>query len=718
MRNNLDKLFFPSSIAVVGATDKKEKVGYAIFKNIISGGFKGKVYPVNKRLDYLEGYKVYHSVVEIPDEVDLAIISIPIRYVPELFDQLGKKKVPAAVVISAGGKEVGEEGRKIEEEIKLKARKYNIRFLGPNCLGFSNTIINLNANFGIDTPLKGETAFVSQSGALFTALMDWALEQRIGFSYAVSIGNMADIEFGELIYYLGKKKEVKNILVYMESLTNPHSFYKAVKEISLQKPVVVTKSGRAETGQRAAASHTGAIGGKDFLYTALFDRAGVLRTDTVLQLFDITDSFSKQSLPKGDKFVVITNAGGPGVMAADEFDRLGIKAAQLSEKTLMQLNEILPPVWSHGNPVDIIGDASPERYRKTLEIISKDNNVDGIIVIITPQFMTKPVETAKSLIEVTKKSDKPVYCVLMGGVKLKKARDMLESSNIPVFETPEEAVNTMYSGYIYNRKRNLVKQDNFLLNKKHPEYENVKKIIEHHLNSGKTVLTEYQTKQIISKYGIPINETVSSNNVEEIISFARKVGFPLVLKIDSPDILHKTEANCVITNIHTEDQIIRGYEEILRNGKKYKKDAVIYGVIAEKQVEGDYELIIGSSHDDLFGQYLMFGSGGIFVEALKDVSFSLVPLSEIFAKEMIISTKIYNLLEKGFRNKKPVDISRIINILMNISKLLLDFPQIKEMDINPLIVKEEEIYAVDGRMVLREKIGNNSVLISDIGGDN
>ncbi len=705
----LDYLFHPSSIAIIGATDKKDKVGYAIFKNIVESGYKGKIFPVNKRLDTLEGYKVYRSVLDIPDNIDLAIISIPIQYVPDLFDELGKKGVKTAVVISAGGKEAGEEGRKIEERIKEKAKKYGIRFLGPNCLGFANTLIDLNANFGLDKPLKGKTAFISQSGALFTAIMDWALEEKIGFSYAISIGNMADIEFGELIDYLGEKEEVDVILIYMESLFNAEKFAKAARKVSLKKPIIIAKAGKSESGQKAASSHTGAIAGKDFLYSALFKRTGCVRSENVLQLFDLTEAFSKQPVPVGSRFVVVTNAGGPGVMAADEFDRWGIKPASLSEETLRKLNQFLPSVWSHGNPVDIIGDASPERYEKTLEVLFEAEEVDGIITILTPQFMTKPYETAKVFYQVSKDKKKPFYSVLLGGEKLKEAKTFLEEHSIPVFETPEEAVDSMYLTYTYTERKNLLLSDNIHI----PSEKNnhIKDMIENFLQKEYLMLPSYETKQILKEYGIPVNETYLARNEEEAVEIAKKIGFPVVMKINSPDILHKTEAKGVIKNIKNEIEVKEAFRKILENAKRYKEDAKIEGITVEKQVKGDFELIIGSAFDSIFKQYIMFGFGGTYVEFFKDVSFDFIPLSKVYAEEMVKSTKIYKLLKNGFRDKKPVDIGKIVDILQKVSYLLLDFPQIKELDINPLLASGNDIFAVDGRIRLYPEKENNSILI-------
>ncbi|WP_457638976.1 acetate--CoA ligase family protein [Persephonella sp.] len=708
-KNELDFLFNPESIAVIGATDKKEKVGYAIFKNIISGGYRGKIFPVNKRLDTLEGYRVYHSVLEIPEKVDLAVISIPIQYIPELFDQLGKKGVKTAVVISAGGKETGEKGAKIEQQIKEKARKYGIRFLGPNCLGFANTTINLNANFGLDKPLKGKTAFISQSGALFTAIMDWALEEKIGFSYAVSIGNMADIDFGDLIDYLGEKEEVNTILIYMESISDPEKFAQASRKVSLKKPVIVAKAGRSEAGQKAAMSHTGAVAGNDALYSVFFKRTGAVRTENVLQLFDITDGVSKQPVPEGDRFAVVTNAGGPGVMTADQFEKWKKKPAELSKETINELDQFLPPVWSHTNPVDIIGDAPPERYAKALEVLFNAPEIDGIICIITPQFMTHPYQTAVQIYQTSKNRKKPLYTVLIGGEKLKKAKAFLEEHNIPVFDTPEEAVDAIFLAYRYTYLKKLLQKDK-IKTEKHAGYSSVKKLIDKFLEKGKTVLTHYETKQILKQYDIPVNETLLAYTEEEAVRYAEQLGYPVVMKICSEHIIHKTDAGGVIKGIKDRSQVVETFRRIMENVQRYVKTDIKAGITVEKQVEGDFELIIGSSYDSIFRQYIMFGMGGTMVEFFKDVSFDFPPLSRVYAEEMLKSTRIYRLLKNGFRNKKPVETDKIIDILINVSKLVVDFPQIRELDINPLLVKEKQVFAVDGRIRLADTSRKNRIL--------
>jgi len=695
----LEKLFNPKSIAIIGATDKKHKVGYAIFKNIVYSGYKGKVYPINPHLDQIEGYKVYHSIKEVDDCIDLAIIAIPLRLIPDLLDDFKEKCIETAVIIAAGGREIGERGLQLEQQILEKARKYGIRFLGPNCLGFANTLIDLNANFGIDKPLKGKTAFISQSGALFTAIMDWAVSEKIGFSYAVSIGNMADLEFGEIIDYLGRQKEVETILIYMESLLDVKKFVDNVPNISIKKPIIVAKAGRTEAGQKAASSHTGAIAGQDFLYDTLFKRCGLVRADTVKDLFNLTEGISKQPIPKENKFVVLTNAGGPGVMAADRFGKWGVPPVELSKETIEKLNQILPPVWSHGNPVDIIGDATPERYRDSLKILFDDPEVKGIITILTPQFMTQPYETAFEVVKIVNRS-KPIYFTLMGGEKLKKTNEYLENHNIPTYGTPEEAVDTMFLAYEYRKRINLLKKKEKELELDNIHKRKVSNLIKRYIQNEQLLLTEHQSKEIFKYYGIPINETFNATSEEEALKLAKKIGYPVVLKINSPDIVHKSEANGVILNIKNDQQLKKAYKQIIKNALSYKPDAKILGVSVEKYVEEGFELIIGSSRDKLFKQYLMFGQGGKFVEFYKDVSFQYPPVTPKFAQAMIEETKIYKLLKNGFRDLKPVNIKQIVEIIVRVSRLVEDHPQVLELDINPLTANGKEIFAVDGRIKL------------------
>ncbi len=701
-----DYLFHPRSIALIGATAKKEKVGYALLKNILDGGYKGKLFLVNPKYDEIEGLKVYKSIDEINEDIDLAIIAVPLKIVPEVMEELGKKGVKSAVVISAGGRETGEEGRRLEDEIVNIAKKYGIRFLGPNCFGFINTEINLNANFGSSMPIKGDTAFISQSGALFASILDWAINENIGFSYCVSIGNMADIEFGELIGYLSKKENVKRILIYMESLKNVESFAKNALNVTPKIPIIIAKAGRSEHGIKAAVSHTGAIAGKDFLYSALFKRTGCVRALSVEALFDLTEGFSKQPLPKGNRFVILTNAGGPGVLATDRLDMWNLGPAQLSSETMEKLNKVLPPVWSKNNPVDIIGDAPPERYRKALDILLEADDNDGIIGIMTPQFMTKPYETAVEIVNLLneKKSDKPFYFSIIGGQKVEKARQFLEKNKVAVYETPEEAVDSMVLSWKYNYLKSLIEKDSVKIYKSSES----KSLIKQYLKNGKTLLTEYETKKILQSYGIPINKTILLKTIGEINDL--KINFPVVAKISSPDILHKTEAGGVILNIENKQQLKKAFEEIIENAKNYKKEARIEGVIVEEQVEKGFELIIGSARDKLFKQYLMFGFGGVYTEFVKDVSFDFPPLSKNFAYEMIKETKVYKLLKKGFRNIPPANIDKLAEVLIRVSSLIYENPQIEELDINPLIVSGDNIYAVDGRIKLNKKTEEHLIL--------
>ncbi len=705
----LKNIFEPSSIAIVGASKNKEKVGYAILKNILDGGYRGKIYPVNPKYDEIEGLKVYKSVEELPDGIDLAIIVVPIQIVPKIMEELGKKGIKGAVVISAGGRETGEKGRRLEEEIIKVARRYGIRFLGPNCFGFINTRLKLNANFGSVMPLEGDTAFISQSGALFAAILDWAIEENIGFSYCVSIGNMADIEFGELISYLGKQDNVKRILIYMESLHDAKKFVKYTKDISKNIPVVITKAGRTEFGIKAAMSHTGALGGKDFLYSACFKRLGAVRADTVELMFDLTEGLSKQPVPNGNRFAILTNAGGPGVLATDRFGYWGIQPASLSEETIKKLNEILPPAWSKGNPVDILGDATPQRYKQALKILLEAKEVDGIIGIMTPQFMTQPYETAKEIVSLLKEhpAKKPFYFALIGGERLKEAREFLEKSSIATYETPEEAVDCMILSWKFHYLTDLIKNDNVF---NVPENRQLSQgIIGSYLKEKKYVLPVYDAKRILEIYSIPVNKSVLVKTEEEIETLIKDLEFPVVLKVQSPDILHKTEAGGVILNIQSKDQLYKAYRQIIKNVHGYKPDAKIEGVIVEEMVEKGFELILGSSRDRIFKQYIIFGLGGTYVEFFKDVSFDFPPLTKNFAEEMIKSTKVYKLLKKGFRDIPPANLQKLEEVLIRFSYILKENPEIEELEINPLIVSGDKIFAVDARAKLTENIEDHLI---------
>ncbi len=694
---SLDYLFEPSSIAIIGATKNKKKVGYAILKNILDGGYKGKIYPVNPKYEYIEGLKVYKTVSQIQSKIDLAIVAIPLRSVPQVMQELGKKEVRSAVIISAGGRETGEKGKKLEEEILNIAKKYSIRFLGPNCFGFINTSLNLNANFGSSMPLKGDTAFISQSGALFSSILDWAISENIGFSYCISVGNMADLEFGEIIAYLGQKENVRRILIYMESLYDAYKFVSFSQDVMKKIPVVITKAGRTEAGSKAAVSHTGALTGKDFLYSACFERLGAIRADTVELMFDLTEALSKQPLPEGNRFAILTNAGGPGVLSADRLGYWNIKPADLKESTIKKLDEVLPENWSKGNPVDILGDATPDRYRKSLEILLGAFEIDGIIGILTPQFMTEPEKTAKEVIELLKsKNKKPVYFSIIGGQKVKKAREILEKSKVAVYETPEEAVDCMVMSYMENTLKKIINTDKpvepIFSTCKKERTDFVKKLV----STGKNIFSIYETKKLLEKYDIPVNKTFLITQKKEIYDL--QIQYPVVVKIQSPDIVHKTEAKAVIYPVSSQKELLDAYDLVIKNAKAYKPEAKIEGVIIEQMVPEGFEIILGSSRDKIFGQYVMFGSGGRFVEFLKDVSFGFPPLTENFSVKIMQDTKIYKLLKDGFRNIPPADMKKLQDILIRFSTMLVENPQIVEIEINPLIVRGDQIFAVDGRM--------------------
>jgi acetyltransferase len=699
---NLDKIFNPKSIALIGASDTSTKLGYTFFRNLIQGGFKGPVYPVNPKYKTIQGRKACKSVLDIREEVDLAVIVTPIDVVPEIVKDLANKKIPGAVIISAGGKEAGEKGRKLEEQILKEAGEWGIRIIGPNCLGIIRPSIGLNASFSHKMALQGHLAFISQSGALCTAILDRSFKENVGFSYFISIGSMADVDFGDLIDYLGSSEEVSSIILYIESLTNTRKFMSAARAVSRVKPIIVVKAGRSQAGAQAASSHTGALAGEDDVYDAAFKRAGVIRVRTIKELFNCAESLAKQPRPHGPRLGIVTNAGGPGVIAADTLSDWGQEPALLSEKTIERLNSVLPPHWSRRNPVDIIGDATPERYSDAISITLQTDEIDGLLVILTPQAVTSPSDVARVVSELTFKQSIPIFAVWMGGEVVEKGISILNEASIPTYDTPEEAVNTfvhMYS-YSYNLKllQETPKELHTELNLDRGRAEG---IIKESLGKNSSLLPEPESKELLRSYGIPVNRTVISTSPDQARELAEDIGFPLVLKIHSPDIVHKTEAGGVILDINSKEGVESGYKKIVENARNYNPNARIYGVTLQRMIkERGYEVILGSKHDTIFGPIVLFGMGGIITEVIKDKAIGLPPLNSTLARRLMEETKVYRLL-KGFRDRPPVNIESLEEILVRLSHLVTDFPEIREIDINPLFVNENYIFALDARVIIK-----------------
>ncbi len=700
----LDKLFKPSTIAVIGASDKKGSVGYSLMDNLINSEYDGIIYPVNIKRGSVHSIKAYNSVKEIPDQIDLAIIATPAKSVPQITLECGKAGVSGVVIISAGFKEVGKAGEKMMQEILQIARKYNMRIIGPNCLGFMRPGSHLNATFASTMALPGKLAFISQSGALGTAILDWSIKNNVGFRYFVSVGSMVDVSFADLIDYFGEDPEVSSILIYMESLSDAKRFMSAARAFSRQKPIIILKSGRTEAGSIAAKSHTGSITGNDAIFNAAFERAGIIRADTVVGLFHAAKSLAMQPRPKGARMAVITNAGGPGIIATDALVYSGGKIAKLEKNTINQLNKFLPSAWSKNNPVDILGDATAEHYKKSLKIVLRDKNVDCVLIILTPQSMTDPTAVAKCLTELAKGNSKTILAAWMGGYAVAEGRKILEKGNIPVYRQPEDAINCFINIVSYSKNlENLYETPASIPHAFNPKTDANKKLIQKVVADKRDCLTEAEAKEFIANYEIPIAKSAIAKSEKQAASLAAKIGFPVVMKILSPDILHKTDVNGVKLNINSKKEALKAFQQIIASAKQKEPKAQIDGIFIEAMIEKRYEILIGCKKDPIFGPAIVFGMGGVAVEVFKDTQIGLPPLNMALSLKMIKDTRIYKLL-KGYRGMPGVDIQAIQFLLYKFSYLVSDFPEIKEIDINPFAVDEQGGIVLDAKVILDKSI--------------
>ncbi|MCE5330250.1 acetate--CoA ligase [bacterium] len=696
---SLEKFFCPDSVAIIGAARDEGKVGHTILESVMNSGFKGSIYPINPKADEIHGIKCLKSILDAPGDVDLAIIVIPGQFVLSAIDDCAKKNVKAAIVISAGFKETGAEGAKLEQELFEKAKKYNMRILGPNCLGMSNTTCPVNASFSPEMPDDGVIAFISQSGALGTAVLDWAKLAKIGISKFVSLGNKVDISETDVFEYLEDDDSCKVITAYLEAVSDGQRFIDVSKKVTKKKPIVVVKSGNTSAGAKAVSSHTGSLAGSSKAYEAAFKQAGIIRAKTIRNLFDYSTALAYQPLPKGRNLVLITNAGGPGIMATDVCEENNINLPALEKETVEKLKEFLPAAANFHNPIDVLGDALADRYKKALEIIIKDKNVDAIIVLLTPQAMTQAYETAVGIVEVANKlnGEIPIFTCFMGGKAVKDGVDYLTDHKIPNFDIPEGAVNTLR--VMMNYHEWLVKKDvkikEFDVDKKA-----VKSIFDSCRKAKRLELGENESRLVLEAYKIRIPQAVTAKDIKTAKEFAEKVGYPLVLKIDSPDILHKTDVGGIKVGIKNDAELEAGFNEIINNVKSKKPQADIRGISIQEMIQDKQETIIGINKDPQFGPMIMFGLGGIYVEILKDVAFRIAPIKESDAREMIEEIKTIKLL-KGARGAKPSDINSIVEIILKISQLVTDFPDIMEMDINPLFVKAEGSGSIAGDVRIR-----------------
>lgn len=700
MVHQLEKIFKPESIAAIGASDQQESVGHALIKNLLEGSYSGKVYAVNPGHPTIRGLKSYRSVLDIDDDIDLAVIATPARVVPTVVEECGQAGVGGLVILSAGFKEAGAAGKAMYEEILRIARKYKMRVVGPNCLGFINPTIGLNASFASEMALPGKIAFLSQSGALCTGILDWSIDQSVGFSYFVSIGSMVDVGFADLIDYFGTDPHTSSILIYMESLKDPRRFMSAARDFARNKPIILLKSGRSEAGAKATLSHTGSLAGNDAVYRAAFQRAGILQVDTVQQLFDLTQAIAMQPLPQGNRLAIVTNAGGPGVLATDFLTSNGGKLAALSEVTMERLNAALPSHWSHNNPVDVLGDADEKKYRAAIQACDEDDQVDAILAMLAPQDITDPALIAQTLVDTVE--NKPILACWMGESDVQAGREILERGGIPNYRYPESAVDVFLKMYYYSRNLeylyetppNVPESVNF---EKKAAQELVRKI----WTSGRYQLTEPEAKELMSYYGITIPLGKLVQTAAEAAGFSAKIGFPVVMKIASPDIGHKTDVGGVVLHINSKVAAEEAFNKIMTGARHYRPEAKLEGVWVEKMIDKKYELLIGAKKDPVFGPVVVFGSGGVLVELYKDTSMGLPPLNMTLARRIIENTKVYQLL-KGYRGMPGVQLETVQFLLVKFAYLLMDLPEIREIDINPFAIDETGGLALDAHVVLDE----------------
>lgn len=698
----LDKLFNPSSVALVGATEKFNSVGAKVFNNLLLGGFSGPIYPVNPKYKKLRNQACFASVRDIPAAIDLAVLVTPAKTIPQILFECGEKNIHQVIILSSGFSETKLEGKQLEQKIIDIARHHRIRLLGPNCIGLMRPGIGLNASFETDKILKGNIAFVSQSGALCAAILDWALEEKIGFSTIVSLGNSADIDFGEVLDFLALDKKTDCILLYLEGIRHARRFMSGLRAASCIKPVIAIKSGRNLQGMQAAISHTGAMIGSDDVFDAALRRAGAVRVNNLKQLFSAAEVFSSNRRTKGQNLVIITNGGGAGVIAADYAATLNIPLAALSPKTIMQLDTILPAHWSHNNPVDILGDATPERYSQVIEACLKDEHCDGLLVILVPIAMSKPYEVAEVLVELNKKSKKPILSCWMGREQVKSSWTLFSNNKIPSFSTPETAVEAFSNLVNYYQNQQLLLQvPEPLTYKSQSDLLGAKFIIESVAQSGRSILTTIESKAILKAFGIPITQTLTAHNPTEALIAAESIGFPVVMKIDSPDIFHKQDVNGVQLNITNAAAVVSFYNQLTEQARAKKPEAKILGVTIERMYKtaNDRELMIGVLQDPIFGPTITFGAGGHLVEVMQDRAITLPPLNQYLIHNLIDRTRVAKLLGK-FRSKPAVNIKAIEDLLLRVSEMVCELPHIRELDINPLIVNDQEIIAVDARIVI------------------
>lgn len=700
----LKAFFKPDSVAVIGASRNPAKLGHAVLRNIVEGGYgrHGAIYPINPKAEEILGYPAYSSVLDVSEPIDLAVVVIPYPYVPDALKECGQKGIPAAVIISAGFREAGMEGVERERELIAIARQYDIRLIGPNCLGVVDTFTPLNATFAAGTPPRGPMAFTSQSGALGTAVLDWAQAGRLGLSKFVSLGNKADVDEVDLLRAWCQDEQTRVILVYAEELSNGQEFMRAARKASGVKPVIAIKSGVTQSGARAVSSHTGSLAGSEEAYQAAFRQAGVLRTDSLEALFDIALAFAYQPPLQGEGIAIVTNAGGPGILATDALERAGLTIARFEMETIRILEEQLPDAASAANPVDVLGDATPERYAFALETVAADPNVDALLAVLVPQAVLETEAVAEAIVSLSGGLQKPILACFMGEARMAAAIDRLAADGIPNYAFPKRAARVFRAMADYQDicARPLPQFTTFDVDKAA-----TRAVLDKARAAGRVTVGDAEARAILEAYGLPIPQSELAETAEEAVAIARQIGYPVVLKIASPDILHKTDVGGVKVGLRDGQEVRDAFELMTYRAQRYLPEARLWGcLVQEMAIPGGLEVLIGMKRDPQFGPLVTFGLGGIYVEALKDVTFRIAPFSPQEAEAMLEEIRARALLD-GIRGQPPADKDALVDALLRMGQLAQDFPEIVELDINPLVVypRGEGVMAIDMRLVLREK---------------
>ncbi len=697
---NLDAFFKPESIALIGASEKEGSVGAVLTANA-ADGYEGSIYPVNPKYESVQGLECFSAIDDLPETPDLAVIATPAKTVPDLVEACGRAGVRAAIIISAGFGETGEEGREAEERIGQLGRRHGMRIIGPNCLGIIRPDSQINLSFLRQVPQPGPIAFLSQSGAMGSAILDWAANAGVGFSAFVSVGNMVDVDFATLIDYFGNDRDTGSIVMYMESVTDAGAFMSAARAFARRQPILVIKAGKHGRSAEAVSSHTGALAGQDAVYDAAFRRAGVTRVESIGDLFIAAELLANQPLPSGPRLCVITNAGGPGILAADAVLDHGGVLAELSKESQSGLEEILPPHAAKGNPVDVLGDAGPERYRRTGEVCARDDNVDGLLFVYSPQGEAGADDAAQAVIDVAKEVNKPVLACWMGGDPVADVRRLLQEQDVPAVATPEEGVRGYLALHRHARNLELLYETpEELPVGSIPPHNHLKVILRQAADAGREHLHEDEAKQILNVYGLPVTQTRLATSAEEAVAAAEDIGYPVVLKVVSPGVTHKSDVGGVLLRRKTAEEVRQGFETIRQRVAQLRESPPLTGVSVQPMLEDlSLELILGAKRDPVFGATLLFGRGGTGVELYGDTAVGFPPLNQVLARRMIEETKVYRLL-LGYRNAPAADLRLLEMHLVRFSQLVMDFPEITEIDINPLAVREGEYVALDARVVI------------------